>query len=88
MYKADSWDLDLQVELGPPGGAPDEPPGSSASAVAYLGGHQIQWMKQFVGVLRSTPPQVRRLGGCGGHRVWGFETAGREAGTPSSWAST
>lgn len=65
-YRAQSWDLDLQVELGPPGGTPGEAPGSGASTVAYLGGHQIQWMKQFVGVLNRMPPQVGWLA----RRAW------------------
>lgn len=65
VYKSQSWDLDLRAELGPPGGAPGAPPGSGAAAVGYLGGHQIQWMKQWVGVLNRMPPQVGVVGAGG-----------------------
>lgn len=59
MYRADAWDVSLTAELGPLGGGAGAAPGAGTGAVVgYLGGHQIQWLKQYIALVNHLPPQA------------------------------
>ncbi|KAL4444145.1 hypothetical protein ABPG75_011882 [Micractinium tetrahymenae] len=57
LYKAESMDLALAVELGGLGSAP----GEAQPAAGFLGGHQVQWMKQYVALVNKMSPQIRQV---------------------------
>ena len=54
-YKADALDLTLDIQLTDGAG------GGGAPAVAFLGDHQVQFMKRWVAALRGTPAAVRAV---------------------------